>query len=312
MSLRHVLDIDDMGPEGLKEVLELARLQEWPRVLEGQGAALYFEKPSARTRNSTELALVQLGAHPITMGADEVQVGRRETVEDFARTMGCYHRVLAARVYRHQDLSSMVAAIEGESMACSVLNLLSDLAHPCQTVADLLTLQDHCGRLDGLEIVFVGDASNNVCRSLALAAAYSNMAMSTLSPEGHGLGTDVKDKIDQLRGRLREYFTNGSPSDQDVIAEATSGVNAIYTDVWTSMGQEEESSHRRAKFRGLTVDDAMLKRAPDAIVLHCLPAHRGEEISESVIEGPASRVWAQARHRLDAARGVLLWMLQDR
>lgn len=311
MSPRHVLDIDDLGSQGLKEVLELARLRDWPRVLEGCGAALFFEKPSARTRNSTELALVQLGAHPVTMGADEVQVGKRETVEDFARTMACYHRVLAARVHRHQDLSSMVAAIEGQSMDCSVLNLLSDLAHPCQSVADLLTLEDNFGQLEGLDILFVGDASNNVSRSLALAATYANMTVSTLSPEGYGLGRDVKEKIDRLGGRLVEHFISGSASDETVIAEALEGVNAIYTDVWTSMGQEDESSSRRAKFAGLTVDDEMLKKAPNAIVLHCLPAHRGEEISDSVIEGPASRVWAQARHRLDAARGVLLWMLQS-
>ena len=311
---RHVLDVDDLSCGELEAVLDLAAApaETLPRVLEGRGVALLFEKPSARTRSSTELAVVALGGHPVYVQGVEVGIDIRETAEDVARTLACYHAAICARVVDHETLVRMSAAVDGGAgrrwpggedgigiAPVPVVNLLSDVAHPCQAVADLLTLRQLLGDLGGRTLCYVGDA-NNVWRSLAKAAAMVGMRMRTASPEGYG--PEAEDLA--VLGRLGADMEVG----QDPV-EAAAGADALYTDVWASMGQEGEADQRRAAFAGFGIDDRLLEAAaPGAVVLHCLPARRGEEISAEVLEGPRSAVWRQAANRLHAMRGLLGWL----
>jgi ornithine carbamoyltransferase len=288
---RHLLDIDDLSPDELSAVLAAARQPDPVRVLAGKGVALVFEKPSARTRNATEMAVVQLGGHPVALRQDEVGFDVRETAEDVARTLACYHAAICARVFDHRVLQRMAAVVD-----VPVVNLLSDRAHPCQAVADLLTLDDHFGRLKGLTVAYIGDW-NNVARSLGLALGMSGAVLRLGCPVGYGPSDADLEQL-ELAGAAPELHHRPE--------EAVKGVDAVYTDVWTSMGQEAEAEDRRRAFEGWTVDDALLG---DAVLLHCLPAHRGEEVAAATLEGPRSLVWPQATNRLHAARGILAWLL---
>jgi ornithine carbamoyltransferase len=298
---RNFLDIDDLSCDELDEVLALASEPLPPApVLSGRGAALLFEKPSARTRSSTELAVVALGGHPVYIQGLEVGIDTRESAEDVARTLACYHAVICARVLDHETLVRMAASLDRGDVPVPVVNLLSDRAHPCQVIADLLTLRQTFGDLGGRTLAYVGD-TNNVWRSLALGAAMAGMTFRTAAPDGYGPDPDDLARVARLGGEIE---VTSDP------AEAVAGADAVYTDVWTSMGQEEEAVLRRKAFSGFTVDDELMAgAAPDAIVLHCLPAHRGEEISAGVIDGPRSRVWPQAANRMPAVRGLLSWLM---
>ena len=291
---RHFLAIDDLAPVELSEILERAETPETGKPLAGRGVALLFEKPSARTRNSTEMAVVQLGGHPVSIQAEEVGLDVREPVEDVARTLGLYHAAIAARVHDHETLTRM------ESVAgVPVVNLLSDQAHPLQALADLLTLRQEWGDLAGRRIAWVGDA-NNVFRSLAVGAAMSGAEVRVATPPGFGPSRKTRARVHAAGGRL---LWTPSP------AEAVAGAHAVCTDVWTSMGQEAEADVRRDAFRGFEVDDALMDlAAPDAVFLHCLPAHRGEEVSADVVDGARSRVWRQAENRLHTVRALLSWI----
>jgi ornithine carbamoyltransferase len=292
---RHLLDIDDLAPEELEAVLDLAMDEYPPRVLAGRGVALVFQKPSARTRNSSELAVFQLGGHPVTIRGDEVGIDTRESAEDVARTLAQYHCAIGARVLDHTVLERM-AAVAG----VPVVNLLSDRAHPLQAIADLLTLRSHWGgKLAGRTVAWVGDG-NNVARSLALACAMAGTEVRVASPAGHGLSEVTVDAVSAFGGTI---IQSQSP------AEAVDGADAVCTDVWVSMGQEAESVERMDAFRPYQVGPQLMAlAAPGAVFLHCLPAHRGQEVTSDVIDGPASLVWPQAGNRLRAMRGLLLWM----
>ncbi len=300
---RHVLEIDDLGPDGLEAVLALAERDPatLPRNLVGEGVALVFEKPSARTRNSSELAVVALGGHPVYIQGAEVGIDTRETAEDVARTLACYHRVLCARVMDHASLERMAAALDAAGVAVPVVNLLSDRAHPCQALADLLTLRQSFGT-DGARdrtVAYIGDA-NNVWRSLAIAASMAGIPTRVASPDGYGPSDDDVALVRSFGG---DVLVTDDP------AEAAAGAGALYTDVWTSMGQEDEAAARTSAFAGFCVDEALVARAaPDALVMHCLPAHRGEEVSAAVVDGPHSVVWQQAANRMHAMRGLLAWV----
>ena len=290
------LEVDALTPDRLAALLD--RAIAWkedpgaiPATLAGQGVALLFEKPSARTRSSTEMAVVGLGGHPIYIRPEEVGLGVRETVEDVARTLAGYCTILAARVFDHATLEAMAAAVD-----VPVVNLLSDRAHPCQALADVLTLRENLGSLDGRRIVFVGDG-NNVAASLAFASALCGIELTVASPPGYEIDDDVVDRSRNLGGVVEVV---NEPY------EAVKGADAIYTDVWTSMGQEDEAAARRAAFAGYQVDRRLMEAAGDqAVFLHCLPAHRGEEVSAEVIDGPASLVWQQAANRMHAVRALL-------
>jgi ornithine carbamoyltransferase len=294
VSARSFLEVDDLTPSELEEVLVLGQAQTLHRVMEGQGAALLFEKPSARTRHSTEMAVVQLGGHPVYVRPDEVGIDTRETAEDLARTLSQFHAAICARVFDHAVLERMAGAGD-----VPVVNLLSDAAHPLQAVADLLTIASHVG-LSGASLAWVGDFSN-VARSLAIASALVGIEVRVASPEGYG-------PSDADLARVRAL--GGTIDVADTPAAAVDGVVAVSTDAWYSMGQEAEAAARRPLFAPYQVDAALMAAAaPDAIFLHCLPAHRGEEVTDEVLDGPASRVWPQAANRLHAARAVLAFLL---
>jgi ornithine carbamoyltransferase len=297
MSLRHVLDVDDLRPAELDEVLRRAGTPPVHHPLAGRTVGLYFEKPSLRTRHSCEVAVVQLGGHPVTFRPDEVGTGDREPLDDIARVLSGYHAALGARVYDHGKLETLAAA-----SGIPVVNLLSDRGHPCQALADLLTMRQTLGELPGATVAWVGDF-NNVARSLALGATMAGMKVQLACPPGYGPGDDDLDRLRAL---------GGSPVVTTRPDEAVAGAAAVHTDVWASMGQEDEAAARARAFEGFQVDDRLMAAAaPGAVFMHCLPAHRGEEVAASVVDGPASVVFAQAHNRLHSVRGLLSWLVEE-
>ena len=299
--MRHLLEVDDLSITELGDILDLGRAATVPRSLDGLGMALLLEKPSARTRNSMEMAVVQLGGHPLTIRPDEVGLDTRESVEDVTRTLCCYHAAIGARVFEHSKLERMTAV-----SSVPIVNMLSDEAHPLQALADLLTIADEFGgvsSLAGRTVAYIGDG-NNVARSLALGAGMLGMSVRVATPVGFGFSDADTARIIATGA---EFTATNDPF------EAVAGASVVYTDVWTSMGQEEEAAQRRDLFAGFTVNDELMSAAAsDAIFMHCLPAHRGEEVSDSVLEGPQSRVWPQAENRMHAARGALVWLMEQR
>ena len=295
--MRHFLEVDDLNVEELQHVLELSIKADLPKVLDGQGVALIFEKPSGRTRNSMEMATVQLGGHPMYIKPEELGIDSRETAEDVVRVMAGYHSVLAARVFDHDRLERMAAA-----NAMPIVNLLSDRAHPMQALADLLTIEQEIGLSRVGKVAYVGDA-NNVWRSLAIGCSMLGIETSVASPGGHE-PTDLD--LDRV------LTSGGSVQVTDNPREAVEGADVVYTDVWTSMGQENERSERLDVFSPFTVDASLMGVASaSSIFMHCLPAHRGEEVTDEVIESPQSRVFPQAHNRMHSARGLLSWIIGE-
>jgi ornithine carbamoyltransferase len=304
---RHFLTVSDLRPDELVTVLDLSEPSAEPAAsgcgaLGGRGVALVFEHPSARTRNACELAVVQLGGHPVAIRGEEVGIDKRESAEDVARTLACFHALIAARVERHATLERMASALDAAGVRVPVVNLLSDREHPTQAIADLLTIRQHFGDLTGRTLAYVGDG-NNMCRSLVGAAVAMGLDVRVASPVGYGLRDSVSHSSLPADAKVQ---LSESPE------QAVDGADVVYTDVWVSMGQEEELWVRRRAFAGYTVDDALVSRAaPHAIVLHCLPAHRGEEISAGVIAGHRSLVWQQAANRMHATRGLFAFLLKE-
>ncbi|MEZ5169737.1 MAG: ornithine carbamoyltransferase [Acidimicrobiia bacterium] len=290
------LEVDDLTPGELRSILDDAVA--WksdpgnvPDLLTGRGAVALFEKPSARTRTAFEMAVVGLGGHPIQVRGEDVGIGVRESAADVARTFAAFCDVIAARVFDHDVLRVMAEATD-----TPVVNLLSDSAHPTQALADVLTLREQFGDLEGRRVAYVGDG-NNVAASLAFAAALCGLEMTVSSPAGYELDEEVVERARNLGGSVTPV-----PDPH----EAVHGVDAVYTDVWASMGQESEAAQRRKAFDGYTVDTTLMERAgDDAVFLHCLPAHRGEEVAAEVIDGEHSRVWQQAENRMHALRALL-------
>ncbi len=277
-------------------MLDLATWDELPRVLQGHGVALIFEKPSNRTRQSMEMAVAQLGGHPVYTRGEEVQFDTREPVEDVTRVMAGYHAVLAARVFDHGVVERMAAV-----SSVPVVNMLSDFAHPLQALADVLTMQQVHGSLAGRTVAWVGDY-NNVARSLAEACVLLGADVSLGCPVGYAAPEVELERLNLVgTGTVRQTHRP---------AEAVAGAIAVHTDTWTSMGQESEKESRKQAFEGFQVDDALMAAAgPEAGFYHCLPAYRGVEVAADVIDGPASRVIEQAHNRLHAARGLLAFLM---
>lgn len=302
-STRHFLEIDDLSADELARVLELCDGPvpadgAVPGELAGRSVGLYFEKPSLRTRHSSEAAVARLGGHPVTFTDAEVGIGTREPAGDIAQVLSGFHAALGGRVFDHAVLEDLAA---GSSIP--VINLLSDLGHPCQAVADLRTMRGELGSLEGRTVCWVGDY-NNVARSLTLGAAMCGMQVRIASPVGYGpTGVDVD--------RLRSAGLDTAPFVTTHPAEAAAGADAVHTDVWASMGQEEESAARRRAFEGFQVDDRVMAAAGEhAIFMHCLPAHRGEEVAASVADGPQSRMFVQAHNRMHAMIGLFRWLAE--
>lgn len=285
--MKHLLSLAKLDRSDMEAMLGLAGAPPAP-LLSGRGAALYFEKPSARTRNSMELAVHQLGGHPVYLTAVELGIGTRESVEDIARTLACYHGVICARVFDHGSLEAMAAV-----SPVPVVNMLSGSDHPLQGLADLLTIRQLCGRIEGVRVAYVGDGDNNVARSLAQGCATLGAELTIVAPQAYQL-SDAPAGVAQTA---------------DLAAVA--GADIVYSDVFVSMGQDAEAERRLAELAPYQVNEALMASAPDAWFLHCLPARRGEEVTASVIDGPRSAVWRQAENRMHTARGALMWLLQQ-
>ncbi len=292
---RHLLEISALTVDELNRIIELSTATPQP-TLSGKGVALIFEKPSNRTRQSMEMAVVALGGHPVYTRGEEVGFDVRESVEDITQIMSGYHAVLAARVFKHSVVERMVAV-----SSIPIINMLSDKSHPLQAVADIITMQEHCGPISGLTVAWVGDY-NNVARSLGEAVCMLGGTFSLGCPSAYDADEDELERLAALGGSVRQ---SADP------VEAVVGADVIHTDTWISMGQEEESASRRKIFAGYCVDAALMsKAAKNAKFMHCMPAHRGEEVSAEIFDGSSSLVIQQGHHRLTAARGVLAWVTE--
>jgi ornithine carbamoyltransferase len=280
---RHVLRVADLDARELEAVLNLAERMkhepDWRDALPGRSVACYFTKPSTRTRVSFEAACFRLGALPIMLRPDELQLGRGEPIADTARVLSSYCAAIGVRTFKQADVEELAA-----NASVPVINLLTDDHHPCQALADLLTLRERFGTLEGLVLAYLGDA-NNVTMSLIEAAALTGMELRVAAPPAY-----------QPAAGAQGF---GDP------AEAVAGADAVYTDVWVSMGDEDSAARRSALAPYQVTPELMALASPDAIFLHCLPAHRGEEVSAEVIDGPASAVWQQAGNRLPTEQALL-------
>lgn len=295
--MRHFLDIDELSRDELEHVLDLSSQPAATAPLAGEGVALLFEKPSARTRNATEMAVVQLSGHPVYIRPDELGLDARESVEDVTRTFACYHRLLGARVFAHATVERM-AALD----VIPVVNLLSDKSHPMQALGDLLTMRSELSVLEDRIVTFIGDG-NNVALSLAKAAGLAGMKFRLASPPGYSFR--VSD-IEEMAATGTEVEIFRSPY------EAVSDADVVYTDTWASMGKEDEAEARNEAFQEFRVDANLMSAAGEkAIFLHCLPAKRGNEVTDEVLDGPQSRVWVQAENRMHSARGLLTWLIEE-
>jgi ornithine carbamoyltransferase len=298
MSLRHFLNTTDLEPDELHAVIHLSQLPvaQLGQPLSGQGAALIFEKPSNRTRHSTEMAVVQLGGHPVYTRGEEIGFDTRETVEDVTQVLAGYHSILAARVFDHGVVERMAAV-----SSVPVVNMLSDFSHPLQALADTLTMVQEWGTMAGRTVAYVGDY-NNVARSfgeitLALGASYS-----LACPNGYDASDEELHHLTELGPGAVEQTT--SPD------RAVRGAHAVHTDTWTSMGQESEKALRQEIFGRYQVSESLMAKSDQsAIFMHCLPAYRGYEVAAAVIDGPASRVFPQGHNRMHAARGLLAFLM---
>jgi ornithine carbamoyltransferase len=297
---RHLIDVVDFCAAEINSILDLAEtpIDDLRQPLAGKGAALIFEKPSARTRHSMEMAVVQLGGHPVFTRGEEVGFDTREPVEDVARIMEGFHSLIAARVFSHSTVTRLAAV-----SSVPVVNMLSDHSHPLQAFADALTMRQNLGDLAGQTVAFVGDY-NNVARSLAEISALLGMHVRLASPPGFEADDAELERILLLGAASVEQGSR--PIDMVV------GANAVHTDTWVSMGEEADKAEKLQKFEGFTVDDTMMAAAgTNAIFMHCLPAYRGVEVSADVIDGPRSVVFQQGHNRMHAARGALAFLLGD-
>jgi ornithine carbamoyltransferase len=301
---RDFLSIDDVSPQELHHLLEFAaKLKQSPgdhaSRLAGMSVALIFEKPSTRTRVSFEVGVAQLGGHPLALSSSELQLGRGETIEDTGRVLSRYCDALVLRTFGQERLEALAA---GASVP--VVNSLSDYEHPCQILADLLTVIERKGDPAGRSIAYLGDG-NNVAHSLLLGGAMLGMHVRVATPTGFEPIPQVVERAEEIASETGGSIQVGNDSEA-----AVAGADVLYTDVWASMGQEREHAERVLVFTPYRIDAEKLSRAAeDAVVLHCLPAHRGEEITDEVIDGPSSAVWDQAENRLHTQKALLLWLL---
>ena len=305
MKQQHFLSLNDFSRAEIESFFDLAsRVKADPRAfsraLEGKTLAMIFQKASTRTRVSFEAGMFQLGGSALFLGAGDIQLHRGETIADTAKVLSRYVDAIMARVFAHQDLLDLA-----QHGTVPVINGLSDLLHPCQALADYFTLREKKGELAGLKVAYVGDG-NNMCHSLMYGAAKLGMSMAAATPKGYEPNPTV------VENAIRTARENGAPAPQiggDPRA-AVAGADLVYTDVWASMGQEAEAQARRKAFSGFQVTAALMAAAkPEALFMHCLPAHRGEEVAAEVIDGPQSVVFDEAENRLHVQKAILLKLL---
>ncbi len=298
LSGRDLLSIADLDRDEITAVLDLAVRakagEDLGTPLSGRNLALIFQRPSNRTRVSFEVAINRLGGHPIALFGDEIRLGERETASDIARILDRYADGVIARLTSQRDLVAIASAVHGP-----VISGMTNVEHPCQLLADLMTLRETAGRVAGARVAYIGDG-NNVCTSWLYAAAIMGVDLRIVAPPGYEPAEAVLDRAATLRGNGTGFSVGHDP------APALRDVDVVYTDVWTSMGQEAEQQRRREDFGHLQVNDTLLSLAPpSARVMHCLPAHRGEEITDRVLDGPRSVVFDQAENRLWAQMALL-------
>jgi len=295
--MMHLISVSDLTHEEIYELLDLAaRIKErrghYTDALKDMSLAMIFEKPSTRTRVSFEVAMTELGGHALYLNYADLQLGRSETICDTASVLSRYVHVIMARVYRHETVRELARCAD-----IPVINALSDMEHPCQLLADLLTIRERKGDLKDLRIAWIGDG-NNVCNSLMLGSAITGMNLSVACPAGYEPDAGIVARANELGSSV--LITN------DPI-EAAFGADVLYTDVWVSMGDEKEEEKRLRDFSGFQINSDLLGHAKsDCIVLHCLPAHRGQEISAEVLDGEHSVVMDQAENRLHAQKALLM------
>ncbi len=298
--MMHLISISDMRREEIYELLDLAarmkeRRGQYMDALKGTSLAMIFEKPSTRTRVSFEVAMTELGGHALYLNHADLQLGRSETICDTASVLSRYVHVIMARVYRHETVRELARCAD-----IPVINALSDMEHPCQLLADLLTIRERKGNFEGLRIAWIGDG-NNVCNSLILGSAITGMNLSVACPAGYEPDAGIVARANELGSDL-------SITDDPI--EAASGADVLYTDVWVSMGDEKEEEKRLRDFSRFQINNDLLGHAKsDCIVLHCLPAHRGQEISAEVLDGEHSVVLDQAENRLHAQKALLMTVI---
>ncbi|HMI98434.1 MAG TPA: ornithine carbamoyltransferase [Gaiellaceae bacterium] len=286
--LKTVLDLAD-------ELKELQRKREPHQLLPGRAVGLIFQKPSTRTRVSFEVGVAQLGGHALYLAAGDLQLGRGETIKDTGTVLERYLDAIMIRTFAQEDVEQLA-----EHTSIPVINGLTDYAHPCQALADLMTIRERLGRLSGVRLAYLGDG-NNVCISLMVGAARFGLRFVAATPEGYEPDADAV-----TAARRAAVQMGGTVELVRDPKEAARDADVLYTDVWTSMGQEEEAERRRKDLAGYRIDDDLLQAAgPEAIVLHCLPAHYGEEITEEILYGPQSAVWDQAENRLHSQKALL-------
>ncbi len=294
-----ILDItaDDLN-DLIRDAVHLKAMRaggEAHKVLDGKSLAMIFEKPSTRTRVSFEVGMTDLGGHALYLNPHDVQLGRGEEIRDMARVLSRYVSGVMIRAYRHETIADYAS-----HSTVPVINGLSDIEHPCQVLADIMTIREHFGQSRDVKIAWVGDG-NNVCNSLLLSTALTGMSMAVASPKGYQPWQQV---VGHARSVGGDVMVVESPYD------AVMDADVIYTDIWVSMGEEAEHDLRMKAFTGYCISEDLLEHAaPDAVVMHCLPAHRGEEITDAVIEGPQSIVWDQAENRLHAQKALLVKLL---
>jgi ornithine carbamoyltransferase len=302
---RHFLRDDDLSPAQQSAVLDLAlsgKAGGLGRPLEGRAVAVVFEKPSLRTRVSFEVGIAQLGGHPVVIDAQSTHFGRGEAIEDAARVLSRYVDAIVIRTFSDQRLAGLASAA-----TVPVVNALTDGFHPCQLLADLLTIRERLGSTAGRTLAYVGDAANNMSHSYLLAGAAAGMRVRVAGPAGYDPDLAIVSRAAEIAA-----WTGGSVDTLRDPYEAVDGAHVVATDTWTSMGQEGDGRDRSTPFLAYQVNGKLLgAAAPDAIVLHCLPAHRGEEITDDVLDGPQSAVVDQAENRLHAQKALLAWLLSQ-
>lgn len=307
-SIRHFLRDDDLTPEEQAEVLALAaELKRAPfarQPLAGpRGVAVIFDKNSTRTRFSFEVGIAQLAGHPVVVDARTTQLGRDETLADTGRALSRYVDAIVWRTFEQDRLEQMSSAA-----TVPIVNALSDEFHPCQVLADLLTLAEHLGELPGKRLAYLGDGANNMAHSLLLGGATAGLHVTVAAPDGFVPQPQIVEAAS-----ARAALTGGSVTVTGDPRSAAANADALVTDTWTSMGQEDDGLDRIASFRPFRLDAELLAQANDnAVVLHCLPAHRGDEITDEVLDGPRSVVWDEAENRLHAQKALLTWLLERR
>ena len=303
---RDLLSLADLTPVEIDDILSLAidlkaqrKRGESTAMLAGKALAVYLEKPSLRTRASFEVGMAQLGGAVTTLRQEEVGLGTRETAGDVGKVLSRYYDIVVMRTFEHGDVAEVA-----RHASVPVVNGLTDLLHPCQILAALLTLREHFGSLKGLHVAYVGDG-NNVANSWMMGAAQMGLRLTVACPPGYEPDTAVRDKAEGLARN-----TGAALEIVEDPRQSVSGADAVYTDVWASMGQEAEATHRAEVFRPYQVGTELMDRAAShAVVMHCLPAHRGEEITAEVLEGPRSLVFEEAENRLHAQKALLAFLV---